>query len=100
MILIMAEAIGEIGGALIAASLLCWLLWNGFKLLHLPAWAMWSLLLVPLLAVAALLPNSEFLGMTLAFAASGTIPLWIDGRTLRKRGTGQSDGATSGFRVA
>jgi hypothetical protein len=92
MILIMAEAIGEIGGALIAASLLCWLLWNGFKLLHHPAWAMWSLLPVPVLALAGKLPDSEFLGMTLAFAAIGTIPFWIDARTLRERGARQQCG--------
>jgi hypothetical protein len=88
MILIMAEAIGEIGGALIAASLLCWLLWNVFRLLHRPAWAMWSLLPVPVLALAGKLPDSEFLGMTLAFAAIGTIPFWIDERTSRNRSVG------------
>jgi hypothetical protein len=85
MMLMAAEAIVEAGGSLMIAGLICWLLWNGFKCAHHPAWAMWAVVLAWALAVLGTLPHSEFLDMALAFAAVGAIPLWIEGRAWRKR---------------
>jgi drug/metabolite transporter superfamily protein YnfA len=85
MILMVAEAVAETVGSLIAAALLCWLLWEAFKLMRHPAWAIGAVLLLTVLAIIGALPKSEFLNMAIAFAAVGALPLWIEGRAWRKR---------------
>lgn len=98
-ILMVAEAVGEAIGSLVTAALLCWLLWDAFKLARHPAWAAWAVLIVLALALLGKLPKSEFLDMALAFAAIGTVPLWVAGRAWRKQrleGLNGSHGQVSG----
>jgi hypothetical protein len=83
-ILIVAEAIGLTIGSLVAAALLCWLLWKAFGLVRHPELTAAALLSLLVLALFGRLPNSEFLRMVLMFALVAAVPLWIAGRTWRK----------------
>lgn len=83
-ILMLAGAVGEAVGSLVAAALLCWLLWNVFRFFRHPAWAAAAVVVILALACAGELPRSEFLDMALAFAAIGMVPLWVAGRAWHK----------------
>lgn len=84
-ILMVAGAIGLIVGSLMAAALLCWLLWDAFRLVLHPELTALVVLMILVLAVMGKLPNSQFLHMVVAFAVVAAIPLWIAGRAWRKQ---------------
>ncbi|MEO9130693.1 MAG: hypothetical protein ABI240_05735 [Sphingomonas sp.] len=84
VVAMLAEALGMVAGSLAMAVFLCWFCWRLAKIVHHPAWG--PPIVVPvLLALAGLLPASQFLDMTLAFAVVFAIPFWIEGRAWRRR---------------
>lgn len=83
-ILMVAGAIGLTVGSLLAAALLCWLLWDVFRFVRHPEWAPSAVVVLLVLAVTGKLPHSEFLDMVLAFSVIAAVPLWIAGRAWRK----------------
>jgi len=85
LLLIGLESLALIIGSLATAILICWLLWFLFRLIGHPALAAVTILLLVALACTGRLPASQFLQMTLAFAALGAIPLWSEGRAWRRR---------------
>lgn len=84
LILMVVEAIGLIIGSLAAAVFLCWCLWYAFRLVLHPEWGTSIVLMLLLLAFPGDLPKSQFLDMTLTFAAVAAMPLWFAGRAWRK----------------
>lgn len=82
-ILFIAEAVGSCLGSLTAGILSCWLLWAVFKLVRHPEWGPPLVAAPVVLALAGQLPKSEFLDMTLVFAAVAAIPFWSAGREWR-----------------
>lgn len=84
LILILAGAIGLVVGSLLAAALLCWFLWYGFRLVLHPEWGAPAILALLVLALFGELLTSEFLHMTLAFAVIAAAPLWFAGRAWRR----------------
>ncbi|GAA0333958.1 hypothetical protein GCM10009087_50260 [Sphingomonas oligophenolica] len=82
-ILFIAEPIGLCLGSLVAGILSCWLLWAAFKLVRHPEWGPPLVAVPAALALAGRLPSSEFLDMTLVFAAVAAIPFWSAGREWR-----------------
>lgn len=94
LILMVGEAVGLIVGSLLAAGLLCGGLWYGFRLVLHPGWAAVVVLILVVLALGGRLPKTEFLDMTLTFAAIAAAPLWIAGRAwcrqLREEADNQS----------
>ncbi|QBM76635.1 hypothetical protein E2E30_13300 [Sphingomonas sp. AAP5] len=85
MILVMVGAIGLVVTSLLAAALLCWFLWYGFRLVLHPEWGAPAILTLLVLALLGELPTSEFLHMTLAFAVVAAAPLWFAGCAWRKQ---------------
>lgn len=101
-ILIVAEAIGLVVGSLVAAALLCWLLWDVFRLVRHPEWTASAVLALLVLALGGKLPHSQFLNMVLTFAVIAAVPLWIAGRAWRRERqdwTGPHEHAISGQRM-
>ncbi|MEO5866681.1 MAG: hypothetical protein ABIS14_07655 [Sphingomonas sp.] len=102
LIAMLAEAFAMVVGSLAAGILLCWLCWRLAKFTHHPAWGPLLVAIPIALALAGRLPASQFLDMTLAFAAILAIPFWIEGRAWRGRfrdledsGTGIADDVPS-----
>ncbi len=83
--LVAVEAILSTIGSLLAASLLCVLLWGCFKALEHPDWAGPMLPILLLVAVLTGLPSSHFATMTMLLSAFAAIPLWIAGSHDRHR---------------
>lgn len=90
-ILLILTAIASVVGGLVAAALLCWLLWHLFTPIRHPEWAPLVILILTWLALVGKLPDSEFLHMTLAFAMVAAVPFWIAGRTWRNHYTHAAD---------
>ncbi|MBS0479447.1 MAG: hypothetical protein JSR79_09120 [Proteobacteria bacterium] len=83
MLLVIVGSIGLIVGSAAAAVLLCWALWSLFRLAGHPAWGP-PLVVVPVILWAAnLLPNNDFLRLTLVFAVLAAIPFCVEGRAWR-----------------
>jgi hypothetical protein len=83
ILLVIVESVGLVVGSIVAAILLCSLLWTVFKLVHHPAWGP-PIVVVPVILWAAnLLPRSEFLRMTMVFAMVAAVPFWVEGRAWR-----------------
>jgi hypothetical protein len=83
-ILVVISAIGLVLGSLVAAGLLCWLLWRTLALVRHPDWAAAVILILIALAVTGNLPNSQLLDLALAYAFVAVVPLWFEGRTWRR----------------
>ena len=83
-ILLFLDAVGLVVGSVVAAALLCTLLWGAFRLVRHPACAAVAIGLLLTLALMGKLPHSEFLDMMLVFAVLGAVPLWIAGRAWRR----------------
>jgi hypothetical protein len=83
MVLVIAQTIALTLGSAAAGILLCASLWLLFKLIHHPQWGP-PLILVPVaLAMAGLLPDSEFLRRMLIFAAAAVGPFCVAGLVWR-----------------
>lgn len=87
-VLLVAGAVGLSIGSLVAATVLCWLLWDLFRFVRHPEWAALGVLLLVVLGMMGELPRSMFLGMALAFSAVAAVPLWCAGRKWRNRRRG------------
>lgn len=83
MIVMVAESVCLIFGSLIAAVLLCMMLWYLLLPVRHPEFG--ALLIVTLVIVTLTVPltHSPFIRMTLLFAMAGAVPLWFAGREWR-----------------
>lgn len=79
-----AETVALIVGSILAATLLCCLLWRWFRRLPHPDWAAVAVWPAALLILHEIPTDSVFLRMTLAFTLVGAISLWIEGRALKQ----------------
>jgi hypothetical protein len=84
LILTAAGAVGLIVGSLLAAALLCSFPGFAFRHVRHPEWAVSPVLILLLLRIAGQLPKSQFLDMTLTFAAVAVVPLWFARRARRE----------------
>ena len=83
-VLMMIEAVGSTVGSVAAAGLLCWLLWNLFRIVRHPEWASLAVLTLLALALFGKLPRSEFLTMVTMFTLVAAVPIWLAGRAWRR----------------
>lgn len=83
MLAIMAEAVGQVIGGLVAAALFCWLCWKTFKLVRHPEMSA-ALCLVLLITVWGLGLASPLLKLTSIYAAVFAIWLWPAGLSWRR----------------
>lgn len=82
---LLIEAASMIIGSLIAATLLCLLLWKILKRAGHPQWSSWIILGLVALTLFGRLSVGPFLQIMAAFAMLGTVPLWVEGRAWRAR---------------
>ena len=85
VIIDITEPIVLIVGSILAAILLCSLLWQSFKRIGHPEWGAVVILPAVALGLYETLSGSVFFRMTLAFTLVGAVPLWIEGRAWRRR---------------
>lgn len=81
---IIVEAVGQVVGGLVAASLFCWLCWSAFKLVHHPEMSA-VLVVATLFAVWSFGLRSPLLNLTVIYAALFAAWLWPAGLSWRRR---------------
>ena len=85
LVFIVIGASALVVGSLLAAALLCWILWSLFKVMRHPQWAAGAIAALVVLAIVGELPRSQFLSLSLMFAALAASPMWSAGRSWRVR---------------
>lgn len=83
MLKIMAEALGQVIGGLVAAALFCWLFWNAFKLVRHPEISAALCVLVAVL-VWVFGISSPLVRLTSVYAAMFALWLWPAGLSWRR----------------
>lgn len=83
MLKIMAEALGQVIGGLVAAALFCWLFWKVFKLVRHPEISA-ALCVLIAVAVWGFGLSSPLLRLTSVYAAMFALWLWPAGRLWRR----------------
>ena len=85
LVFIVIGASALVVGSLLAAALLCWILWSLCKVIRHPQWAAGAIAALVVLAILGELPRSQFLSLSLMFAALAASPMWSAGRAWRQR---------------
>lgn len=98
MLSIILEAVGGIIGSIVAATLLCWLCYNGFKIVRHPEWGTPVILMIIAIACGAVVLRSEFLSLAFIFSAAASTICWSEGRRWRSRQLGHRE--DQAFRLA
>jgi hypothetical protein len=81
---IIVEAVGQVIGGLVAATLLCWLSWNTFRLVRHPEMSA-VLVLAILLVIRGLGLASPLLNLKAAYAGLFAVWLWPAGLAWRRQ---------------